>query len=101
MDRLTPLERELMRSVSALQDGFRQDMNALQDGLNTYETGSNSAFGGPAYGDRDRAELFGSALGDHRGASARHAGETERGLEVMRSADEDLRGAGREFTRLR
>ena len=32
MDRLTPLERELMRSVSALQDG-----------LNTYETGSSSA----------------------------------------------------------
>ena len=43
MDRLTPLERELMRSVSALQAGFRQDMSALQDGLSTYETGSSSA----------------------------------------------------------
>lgn len=44
MERLTALERELLRSVSALESGFRQDMSALRDGLETSATNSNDAW---------------------------------------------------------
>lgn len=53
--------------------------------------------GGTVERARDSAELFGSALGDHRRASARHAGETERSLTDLRDAAEGLRDADREF----
>ena len=44
MERLTALERELLRSVSALESGFRQDMSALRDGLETSATNSSDAW---------------------------------------------------------
>ena len=90
--RIDALRERVAGWVSAGHERVTGWLEHLRDGF-------EQRFGGPVYGDRDRAELFGSALGDHRGASARHAGETERGLEVMRSADENLRGAGRELTR--
>ncbi len=44
MERLTALERELLRSVSALETGFRQDMSALRDGLETSATNSSDVW---------------------------------------------------------
>ena len=44
MERLTALERELLRSVSALEDGFRQDMSALRNGLESSATSSSTAW---------------------------------------------------------
>lgn len=44
MDRLTPLERELMASVDSLIDGFRSEMRAFQSGLKGYEGRSAAAF---------------------------------------------------------
>ncbi|PYE84197.1 hypothetical protein [Phyllobacterium leguminum] len=37
MDKLTPLERELMLSVSALVDGSNKEIAALRDSLKTYD----------------------------------------------------------------
>ena len=44
MDRLTPLERELMACVDGLIDGFRSEMRAFQGGLKSYEARSGSAY---------------------------------------------------------
>ena len=43
MDQLTPLERELLRSVSALADGSMQEIDALRASLRDYDRSTTRA----------------------------------------------------------